>query len=147
MERGLIVHLKFFFFELVSYGGPDDESNTHPLKIVFSEKRIAINTIYSYTCSRVVAVTSSCNTEVSNNVTYFVNPNFPGLLNDVGECSLRVKKVSKDISQIRLDFVNFNLVSVAASPVQNDRKITTLHIFIRTIVLSHKWKIGFSSAI
>lgn len=58
-----------------------------------------------------VAVTSSCNAEVANNVTYFVNPNFPGLLNDVGECSLRVKKISKDISQIRLDFVNFNLVS------------------------------------
>lgn len=45
-------------------------------------------------------------------MTYFVNPNFPGLLNDVGECSLRVKKISKDISQVRLDFVNFNLVSV-----------------------------------
>lgn len=59
-----------------------------------------------------VSVTSSCNSEVANNVTYFVNPNFPGLLNDVGECSLRVKKISKDISQIRLDFVNFNLVSV-----------------------------------
>jgi len=56
-------------------------------------------------------VTSSCNAEVANNVTYFVNPNFPGLLDDVGECSLRVKKISKDISQIRLDFVNFNLVS------------------------------------
>lgn len=57
-------------------------------------------------------VTASCNAEVANNVTYFVNPNFPGLLDDVGECSLRVKKISKDISQIRLDFVNFNLVSL-----------------------------------
>ncbi|XP_050420689.1 uncharacterized protein LOC126833408 [Adelges cooleyi] len=53
--------------------------------------------------------TSSCNAEVANNVTYFVNPNFPGLLNDVGECTIRIKKVSDDISQIRLDFVHFNL--------------------------------------
>lgn len=61
------------------------------------------------------AVTLSCNAEVDNNVTYFVNPKFPGLLNDVGECSLRVKKISKDISQMRLDFVNFNLVSADAT--------------------------------
>lgn len=59
-------------------------------------------------------VTLSCNAEVNNNVTYFVNPKFPGLLNDVGECSLHVKKISKDISQMRLDFVNFNLVSADA---------------------------------
>lgn len=55
-------------------------------------------------------VTSSCNAVVNNNITYFVNPKFPGLLKDVGECSLTVKKMSENVGQIRLDFINFNLV-------------------------------------
>lgn len=106
------------FQKLDSFGGPDDERSAHSRKTYRDE----YDTLVYHTCSRIVTVTSSCNAEVSNNVTYFVNPKFPGLLNDVGECSLRVKKVSKDISQIRLDFVNFNLVSVVAGVERPENK-------------------------
>ncbi|XP_065219957.1 uncharacterized protein LOC135845378 isoform X2 [Planococcus citri] len=54
-------------------------------------------------------VTAGCGSEIKNNITYFTNPNFPGLINDVGECSVVIKKTAQDISQIRLDFMHFNL--------------------------------------
>lgn len=57
-------------------------------------------------------VTAGCGSEINNNITYFTNPNFPALLNDVGECSVVIKKTAKDISQIRLDFLHFSLVSL-----------------------------------
>lgn len=79
--------------------------NTYECRIQNGESHGACALGFGVCC----VFTSSCNAEVANNVTYFVNPNFPGLLDDVGECSLRVKKISKDISQLRLDFVNFNL--------------------------------------
>ncbi|KAK7602453.1 hypothetical protein V9T40_008042 [Parthenolecanium corni] len=53
--------------------------------------------------------TAGCGSEINNNITYFTNPNFPGLLNDIGECSVVIKKTAPDISQIRLDFLHFNL--------------------------------------
>lgn len=60
-------------------------------------------------------VETTCDDEVYNNVTYFVSPKFPALMpNDRENCSIRVKLVSDDISQIRLDFLHFTLVSFFA---------------------------------
>lgn len=51
----------------------------------------------------------TCGQETSNNITYFTNPGFPSPTSDVGECTIRVKKISPEISQLRLDFVHFTL--------------------------------------
>lgn len=57
------------------------------------------------------AVESTCNQEVRNNITYFVSPKFPAVMpNDKENCSVTIKLISDDISQIRLDFVHFTLV-------------------------------------
>jgi hypothetical protein len=57
-------------------------------------------------------VETTCDDEVYNNVTYFVSPKFPALMpNDKENCSIKIKLVSDDISQIRLDFLHFALVS------------------------------------
>uniref|UniRef100_A0A6P7FGW5 Uncharacterized protein LOC114327953 n=1 Tax=Diabrotica virgifera virgifera TaxID=50390 RepID=A0A6P7FGW5_DIAVI len=53
--------------------------------------------------------TATCDQEISNNITYFVNPDFPDLTRDMSSCSLRVKKMDEEIGQLRLDFVHFNL--------------------------------------
>ncbi|CAO1398901.1 unnamed protein product [Diamesa serratosioi] len=53
---------------------------------------------------------TTCNTEVNNNITYFVSPKFPAIMpNTIESCNLKVKLLSDDISQIRLDFVHFSL--------------------------------------
>ncbi|KAH1025653.1 uncharacterized protein LOC109544410 [Dendroctonus ponderosae] len=53
--------------------------------------------------------TATCDQEVINNLTYFVNPDFPDLTKGMSSCTLNVKKIEPEISQIRLDFVHFNL--------------------------------------
>ncbi|RZC34751.1 uncharacterized protein BDFB_001026, partial [Asbolus verrucosus] len=53
--------------------------------------------------------TATCNQEVHNNITYFVNPDFPDLSKNMNECSLAVKKIDPEIAQLRLDFIHFNL--------------------------------------
>jgi hypothetical protein len=59
-------------------------------------------------------VETTCDDEVYNNVTYFVSPKFPAIMpSDKENCSIRIKLVSDDISQIRLDFLHFTLVSFA----------------------------------
>lgn len=56
-------------------------------------------------------VETTCNSEVNNNITYFVSPKFPAIMpNTIESCNLKVKLLSDDISQIRLDFVHFSLV-------------------------------------
>lgn len=58
------------------------------------------------------SVESTCDQEVYNNITYFVSPKFPALMpSDKEHCKLKIKLVSDDISQIRLDFLHFTLVS------------------------------------
>ncbi|XP_075211076.1 uncharacterized protein LOC142318377 [Lycorma delicatula] len=52
---------------------------------------------------------ATCDAEVINNVTYFVSPDFPGLTRNPDICAIQVKKIAPEISQIRLDFIHFNL--------------------------------------
>ncbi|XP_073985894.1 uncharacterized protein [Rhodnius prolixus] len=51
----------------------------------------------------------SCGAEVENNISYFVNPGFPGLTTESKECSIKVKKMAPDVTQIRVDFLHFNV--------------------------------------
>ncbi|KAK4874960.1 hypothetical protein RN001_014320 [Aquatica leii] len=53
--------------------------------------------------------TVTCNNEIFNNITYFVNPDFPDLSTGMSTCSLTVKKIDPEIAQLRLDFIHFNL--------------------------------------
>ncbi|KAJ3624187.1 hypothetical protein MTP99_017832 [Tenebrio molitor] len=53
--------------------------------------------------------TSTCAQEIHNNITYFVNPDFPDLSRNMESCTLTVKKIDSEISQLRLDFIHFNL--------------------------------------
>ncbi|CAH0564018.1 unnamed protein product [Brassicogethes aeneus] len=53
--------------------------------------------------------TATCNQEAYNNLTYFVNPDFPDLTHQMTSCSLIVKKIDPEIAQLRLDFIHFNL--------------------------------------
>lgn len=48
--------------------------------------------------------------EVYNNITYFVNPDFPDLSRGMSSCAVKVLKIDPEIAQIRLDFIHFNLV-------------------------------------
>lgn len=60
-----------------------------------------------------ILVTATCEQEVFNNITYIVSPSFPALMsNDVKSCKLKIKMISPDISQLRLDFVHFAIVSI-----------------------------------
>ncbi|CAG9802277.1 unnamed protein product [Chironomus riparius] len=53
---------------------------------------------------------TTCDGEISNNVTYFTSPKFPALMpGDRDYCSLKIKPMSDEISQIRLDFIHFSL--------------------------------------
>lgn len=46
----------------------------------------------------------------SNNVTYLVSPNFPSFMGDpFYACWLKIRLMSEDISQLRLDFFHFTL--------------------------------------
>lgn len=58
------------------------------------------------------AVTATCDQEVFNNITYIVSPSFPSLMaKDIKSCKLKIKMISPDVSQLRLDFVHFSMVS------------------------------------
>ncbi|XP_017076004.2 uncharacterized protein LOC108111147 [Drosophila eugracilis] len=53
---------------------------------------------------------ASCNTTITNNITYIVSPGFPSFMpSNFSGCSLRVKMMSDDISQVRIDFHHFTL--------------------------------------
>lgn len=56
-------------------------------------------------------VTATCEQEVFNNLTYFVNPNYPDLTTGMSSCRVKVKKIDPEVVQIRFDFIHFNLVS------------------------------------
>lgn len=53
--------------------------------------------------------TATCGGEAFNNITHFVSPHFPGLSHGSKSCQFTVKKISPQISQLRFDFVHFNL--------------------------------------
>jgi len=65
---------------------------------------------YGLTTYVVPTVTATCGADITNNITYFVSPMFPALSRDVAACSVKIQKVDPSISQLRLDFIHFNLV-------------------------------------
>ncbi|XP_030383784.1 uncharacterized protein LOC115631218 [Scaptodrosophila lebanonensis] len=53
---------------------------------------------------------ANCNETITNNITYIVSPNFPSFMpSNFTGCSLKVKMMSEDISQLRIDFYHFSL--------------------------------------
>jgi len=52
---------------------------------------------------------ATCDQDIFNNITYFVNPHFPDLTRGMTSCSLKIKKIDPDIAQLRLDFIHFNV--------------------------------------
>ncbi|KDR10193.1 uncharacterized protein LOC110838169 isoform X1 [Zootermopsis nevadensis] len=53
--------------------------------------------------------TATCGADIVNNMTYFVSPAFPALSRDAAVCNVQIQKVAPSVSQLRLDFVHFNL--------------------------------------
>ena len=51
----------------------------------------------------------SCTRTTNVNNTYFVNPGYPDTTSSLGVCEMTVKRRTKDICQIRLDFIDFEL--------------------------------------
>ncbi|KYN01604.1 hypothetical protein ALC62_07576 [Cyphomyrmex costatus] len=53
--------------------------------------------------------TASCDNEVQNNLTYVTSPGFPNLIDRPMNCSVLVRKIDTEVSQLRIDFVHFNI--------------------------------------
>ncbi|XP_011500041.1 PREDICTED: uncharacterized protein LOC105363925 [Ceratosolen solmsi marchali] len=54
-------------------------------------------------------VTTSCGGEVQNNLTYVTSPGFPSLIDQPMNCSILVKKIDQQVSQLKIDFLHFNI--------------------------------------
>ncbi|XP_015191388.1 PREDICTED: uncharacterized protein LOC107074451 [Polistes dominula] len=53
--------------------------------------------------------TASCDQEVQNNLTYVTSPGFPNLIDRPMNCSVVVQKIDRQVSQLRIDFLHFNI--------------------------------------
>ncbi|XP_034947093.1 cubilin-like isoform X2 [Chelonus insularis] len=53
--------------------------------------------------------TASCGSEVFNNLTYVTSPGFPDLIDQPMNCSVVIRKTGSQVSQLRIDFVHFNI--------------------------------------
>ncbi|XP_066588405.1 uncharacterized protein [Prorops nasuta] len=53
--------------------------------------------------------TVGCEEEVQNNSTYVISPGFPNLIESPINCSIKVRKIDKQVSQLRIDFDHFNI--------------------------------------
>ncbi|XP_011168664.2 uncharacterized protein LOC105202017 [Solenopsis invicta] len=53
--------------------------------------------------------TASCDNEVQNNLTYVTSPGFPNLIDRPMNCSVVIRKIDTEVSQLRIDFVHFNI--------------------------------------
>ncbi|XP_036138474.1 uncharacterized protein LOC105840879 [Monomorium pharaonis] len=53
--------------------------------------------------------TASCDSEVQNNLTYVTSPGFPNLIDRPMNCSVVIRKIDTEVSQLRIDFVHFNI--------------------------------------
>ncbi|KAL6429581.1 hypothetical protein ACFW04_007492 [Cataglyphis niger] len=53
--------------------------------------------------------TASCDNEVQNNLTYVTSPGFPNLIDRSMNCTVVVRKIDTEVSQLRIDFIHFNI--------------------------------------
>ena len=63
---------------------------------------------------------TGCSGKISQNSTHIQNPGFPATYSDTTSCEYTLAKVSTDICQFRLDFVNF----VTTGPDVNNSPFT-----------------------
>ena len=66
-------------------------------------KSYCLDGVRYYLHSRV----TGCSATISQNSTHIQNPGFPAAYTDTTSCEYTLTKVSSDICQFRLDFVNF----------------------------------------
>ncbi|XP_020716701.1 uncharacterized protein LOC101449661 [Ceratitis capitata] len=54
---------------------------------------------------------ASCNTTISNNITYLVSPQFPSFMpsNYSAPCNFKIQLMSNEVSQLRIDFYHFSV--------------------------------------
>lgn len=53
---------------------------------------------------------ATCDQEIVNNITYIVSPNFPAVMSrDVKNCKLKIRPMNEHISQLRFDFIHFQM--------------------------------------
>ncbi|XP_037960710.1 uncharacterized protein LOC119689857 [Teleopsis dalmanni] len=53
---------------------------------------------------------ANCNETIIQNLTYIVSPNFPSFMpSNFSSCTMKVKILNEDISQLRIDFYHFSL--------------------------------------
>ncbi|XP_011149936.2 uncharacterized protein LOC105189507 isoform X2 [Harpegnathos saltator] len=60
-------------------------------------------------------VTMSCGAMISDNNTYFVNPNYPSTYDGMDSCQITLVKSHPDVCQYRLDFSQFNIMGPEAT--------------------------------
>ncbi|XP_051170638.1 uncharacterized protein LOC127287642 [Leptopilina boulardi] len=53
--------------------------------------------------------TTGCGGEVLNNLTYVTSPGFPNLIDQPMNCTVTIRKIEQQISQLRIDFLHFNI--------------------------------------
>ncbi|XP_053964363.1 uncharacterized protein LOC128867277 [Anastrepha ludens] len=54
---------------------------------------------------------ASCNTTISNNITYLVSPQFPSFMpsNYSAPCNFKIQLMGNEVSQLRIDFYHFSM--------------------------------------
>ncbi|XP_076311028.1 uncharacterized protein LOC143225462 isoform X3 [Tachypleus tridentatus] len=65
----------------------------------------------------------SCDSNSSNNSTYFQNPNFPTTYTESRTCLASFRKVHSNICQFRLDFISFDIGKPTSGMCNEDRLI------------------------
>ncbi|CAD1474794.1 unnamed protein product, partial [Heterotrigona itama] len=70
--------------------------------------------VFSFSCFSFLnvaraQVTATCEQKVQNNLTYVISPGFPNLIDWPMNCSVVVQKIDRQVSQLRIDFVHFNI--------------------------------------
>lgn len=59
----------------------------------------------------IFAVTYACTVKTIDNETYVSSPGYPKRMHELGSCEVNIQKSSSEIRQIRIDFIDFNMVS------------------------------------
>ncbi|KAH0947526.1 hypothetical protein HN011_005771 [Eciton burchellii] len=70
--------------------------------------------------------TASCDNEVQNNLTYVTSPGFPNLIDRPMNCSVVIRKIDTEVSQLRIDFVHFNIGQPNAATGVCDEDVMTI---------------------
>lgn len=85
------------------------------VKLIYKNLKFKAENIFCFLVFNMIfffIVTTSCGGEVGSNLTYVTNPDFPNLIDQPMNCSVVVKKIEPQVSQLRIDFLHFNIVRI-----------------------------------